>query len=196
MMTSGPSPTHRLRLRAAASTEADLIAGLLLANSGDGADLDDGNPVYSTTRGNKAASGAPITVAALGAGRQVLRDMKDIDGITPLSVAPRHLVVGSAKETEAEQVLHELSAVQVDEVNPFAGKLTLQVEPRLTGNAWRLFADPGQLATIGIAYLAGREGPQIDLREGWDILGVEFRAVLDFGCAMQDWRGTYLNPGA
>jgi HK97 family phage prohead protease len=182
--------------RAAASTEADLIAGLLLANGGDGADLNDGNPVYGTARGNKAASGAAITVASLGAGRQVLRDMKDIDGLTPLSVAPRHLVVGSAKETEAEQVLHELSAVQVDEVNPFAGKLTLQVEPRLTGNAWRLFADPAQLATIVIAYLAGREGPQIDLREGWDILGVEFRAVLDFGCAMQDWRGTYLNPGA
>jgi hypothetical protein len=182
--------------RAAASTEADLIAGLLLANSGDGAALDDGNPVYSTGRGNKAASGAAITVAALGAGRQVLRDAKDIDGITPLNVTPRHLVVGSAKETEAEQVLHELSAVQVDEVNPFAGKLSLQVEPRLTGNAWRLFADPSQLATIVIAYLAGREGPQIDLREGWEVLGVEFRAVLDFGCAMQDWRGTFLNPGA
>lgn len=182
--------------RAAASTEADLIAGLLLANSGDGSKLNDGNPVYSTTRGNKAATGTPITTDAVGAGRRVLRDMKDIDGITPLNVAPRHLVVGSAKETEAERLLHELSAVEVDEVNPFAGKLSLQVEPRLTGNAWRLFADPSQLATIVIAYLAGREGPQIDLRQGWETLGVEFRAVLDFGCAMQDWRGTYLNPGA
>jgi HK97 family phage prohead protease len=182
--------------RAAASTEADLMAGLLLANGGDGANLDDGDPVYSTARGNKAAAGAAITVASLGAGRKVLRDAKDIDGITPLNVTPRHLVVGSAKETEAEQVLHQLSAVQVDQVNPFPGKLTLHVEPRLIGNSWRLFADPGQLATLVIAYLAGREGPQIDLQQGWDVLGVEFRAVLDFGCAMQDWRGTYLNPGA
>ncbi|MBH5400444.1 HK97 family phage prohead protease [Bradyrhizobium sp. CNPSo 4010] len=182
--------------RAAASTEADLIAGLLLANGGDGANLNDGNPVYSTGRGNKAAAGSAITVDALGAGRKVLRDVTDIDGKTPLNVVPRHLVVGSAKETEAEQVLHEISAVQVDEVNPFPGKLTLHVEPRLIGNSWRLFADPGQLATLVIAYLAGREGPQIDLQQGWDVLGVEFRAVLDFGCAMQDWRGTYLNPGA
>jgi HK97 family phage prohead protease len=182
--------------RAAASTEADLIAGLLLANGGDGANLNDGNPVYSTGRGNKAAAGAAITVASLGAGRKVLRDATDIDGKTPLNVVPRHLVVGSAKETEAEQVLHELSAVQVDQVNPFPGKLTLHVEPRLIGNSWRLFADPSQLATIVIAYLAGREGPQIDLQQGWDVLGVEFRAVLDFGCAMQDWRGSYLNPGA
>lgn len=182
--------------RAAASTEADLIAGLLLANGGDGANLDDGNPVYTTARGNKAAAGTAITVDALGAGRKVLRDAKDIDGKTPLNVVPRHLVVGSAKETEAEMLLHEISAVQVDQVNPFPGKLTLHVEPRLTGNSWRLFADPGQLATLVIAYLAGREGPQIDLQQGWDVLGVEFRAVLDFGCAMQDWRGTYLNPGA
>jgi hypothetical protein len=122
--------------------------------------------------------------------------MTDIDGKTLLNLVPRHLVVGSAKETEAEQVLHELSAVQVDEVNPFAGKLSLHVESRLPGNAWRLFADPGQIATIVIAYLAGREGPQLDMQEGWSTLGVEFRAVLDFGCAMQDWRGTYLNPGA
>ena len=182
--------------RAAASTEADLIAALLLANGGDGTKLDDGNPVYTTTRGNKAAAGAAITVSALGAGRKVLRDMKDIDGKTPIVVTPKYLVTGSAKETEAEQVLHEIAATTVDDVNPFSGKLSLLVEPRLTGNAWRLFADPSQLATILIAYLDGRAGPQIDLRVGWDVLGVEFRAVLDFGCAMQDWRGTYLNPGA
>jgi HK97 family phage prohead protease len=182
--------------RAAASTESDLIAALLTANSGDGAKLDDGNPMHTTTRGNKAATGTAITVVALGAGRKVLRDMKDIDGITPISVTPRHLVVGSAKETEAEQVLHELSAAQVDEVNPFAGKLTLLVEPRLTGLSWWVAADPSQLAPLVIAYLAGREGPQIDFREGFDTLGVEFRAVLDFGCAAQDWRGSYLNPGA
>lgn len=184
--------------RAAASTESDLIAGLLLANGSNGAKLDDGSPVYGTgaPRGNKAAAGSAITVPALGEGRRTLRDMTDIDGKTPIAVTPKYLVVGSAKETEAEQLLHELAATQVDEVNPFSGKLTLLVEPRLAGNAWRLFADPSQIATILIAYLAGREGPQIDLREGWDVLGVEFRAVLDFGCAMQDWRGTYLNPGA
>jgi HK97 family phage prohead protease len=184
--------------RAAASTESDLIADLLLANGGNGANLDDGSPVYGTgaSRGNKAGAGSAITVSALGDGRQVLRDMTDIDGKTPIAVTPKYLVVGSAKETEAEQVLHELAATQVNEVNPFSGKLTLLVEPRLAGNSWRLFADPGQIATILIAYLAGREGPQIDLREGWDVLGVEFRAVLDFGCAMQDWRGTFLNSGA
>lgn len=184
--------------RASAETEADLLAGLMLDNTGDGAKLDDGNPLYGTgpTRGNKAATGTAITVAALGAGRKVLREMKGLDGITPISVTPKHLVVGAAKETEAEQVLAALAAAQVGETNPFSGKLTLHVEPRLTGNAWRLFADPSEVTTLIIAYLSGSNGPQIDIRDGWNVLGAEFRAVLDFGCAVQDWRGTYLNPGA
>lgn len=182
--------------RASAETEADLLAGLLLANSGDGAKLDDGNALYGTARGNKAATGTAITVAALGAGRQVLREMKGLDGITPISVTPKHLVVGAAKETEAEQVLAAIAAAQVGETNPFSGKLTLHVEPRLAGNSWRLFADPSEVATLIIAYLSGSNGPQIDIRDGWNVLGAEFRAVLDFGCAVQDWRGTYLNPGA
>lgn len=182
--------------RASAETEADLLAGLLLANSGDGAKLDDGNALYGTARGNKAATGTAITVAALGAGRQVLREMKGLDGTTPISVTPKHLVVGAAKETEAEQVLAAIAAAQVGETNPFSGKLTLHVEPRLAGNSWRLFADPNEVTTLIIAYLSGSNGPQIDIRDGWNVLGAEFRAVLDFGCAVQDWRGTYLNPGA
>jgi HK97 family phage prohead protease len=182
--------------RSAASTEADLLAGLLLANSGDGAKLNDGNPLYGVARGNKAAAGSALTSDAVADGRKALRNVFDIDGKTPLNVVPRHLVVGSAMETDADRVVAIINPTSEVDVNPFGGKLTVQVEPRLTGNAWRLFADPSQLAAIVIAYLAGREGPQIDLKEGWDVLGVEFRAVLDVGCAVQDWRGTYLNSGA
>jgi hypothetical protein len=122
--------------------------------------------------------------------------MKDIDGKTPINVTPRHLVVGPALETTAEQFLHTISAVDSTKVNPFAGALALHVDPRLTGNAWRLFADPAEVATIMIAYLNGAEGPNVETRLGWDVLGLEVRAVLDFGCGVNDFRGTYLNPGA
>jgi hypothetical protein len=145
---------------------------------------------------NKAAAGADPDVTTLGAGRKALRDMKDIDGKTFISATPKYLVTGSALETKAEQLLHELSAVQVSDVNPFAGKLTLAVEPRLAGNAWRLFADPAQVATIMVAYLNGSDGPLVETRLGWDVLGVEVRAVLDFGCGVNDFRGSYYNPGA
>lgn len=183
--------------RAAAQTEADLIVGLLTANAGNGVNLDDGSPLYGTgaNRANKAAAGSTIDVTGLSAARQALRDMKDIDGKTPISVTPKHLVVGSALETTAEQFLHTISAVDSTKVNPFAGNLTLHVDPRLTGNSWRLFADPSEVATIMVAYLNGADGPIVETRLGWEVLGLEVRAVLDFGCGVNDFRGTYLNPG-
>lgn len=181
--------------RASAETEADLLVALFTANSGAGINLDDDNPVYTTGRKNKAAAGTLIDVTNLGAARQAMREAKGLDGKTPISVTPKHLVVGAAKETEAEQVLAALAAAQVSEVNPFSGKLILHVEPRFTGNAWRLFADPAEVTTIVIAYLNGNAGPILASREGWSTLGAEFRAVLDFGCGIADWRGTYLNAG-
>lgn len=184
--------------RAAAQTEADLLVGLLTANSGNGINLDDGSPLFGTgaTRLNKAAAGGAINATTLDAARQALRGMKDVDGKTPINVTPKHLVVGPAKETEAEQFLATmLYPSQPSGVNPFAGKLTLSVDPRLTGNAWRLFADPAEVATILVAYLNGAGGPIVETRLGWDVLGVEVRAVLDFGCGVNDFRGAYLNPG-
>jgi hypothetical protein len=47
-----------------------------------------------------------------------------------------------------------------------------------------------------MSYLEGQEGPQTSIREGWDILGTEFRCVLHFGCGIEEWRGTYLNSGS
>jgi hypothetical protein len=56
--------------------------------------------------------------------------------------------------------------------------------------------DPAQLPVINCAYLDGRRGPQFEQRVGWDVLGVEFRIIMDFGCGISDYRGTYLNAGA
>ncbi|MFA7441501.1 MAG: hypothetical protein WCZ66_11120 [Sphingomonadaceae bacterium] len=89
-----------------------------------------------------------------------------------------------------------LSPTAVSEVNPFAGRLEVLVDPRLPGNAWRLFADPAQFPVLEYAYLNGQRGPQIEMRDGWDTLGTDWRVVLDFGCGVIGWRGSYLNAGA
>ena len=52
------------------------------------------------------------------------------------------------------------------------------------------------LPVLEYAYLASAPGPQMSSREGWDVLGMEFRVVLDFGAGAVDWRGAYRNPGA
>lgn len=182
--------------RAAAETEAAELLALLTANSGNGVTLDDTKALFHADHGNKAGSGAAIAVATLGAARQAMRDQKDLDGTTPINVVPKYLLVSSAKETLAEQVLTSIYAATVDTVNPFSGKLQLLVEPRLGANPWWVFADPAQAPVLEYAYLSSAQGPQIASREGWDTLGMEFRVVLDFGCGAVDHRGAFLNPGA
>lgn len=59
-----------------------------------------------------------------------------------------------------------------------------------------LFADPAILPVLEYSYLSSAQGPQMASREGWDVLGMEFRVVLDFGCGAVDWRGGFFNPGA
>lgn len=181
--------------KAGAETEATLLVSMFTANTGNGLNMDDGQPLYTTVRTNKAASGATINVTSLSDARLAMRQMTGLDGKTPIGVTPKHLVVGPAKETEAQQFLQTFQAAQASNVNPFAGNMSLHVEPRFAGNAWRVFADPAQLAVIEVAYLAGQDGMQLTQKEGWDTLGWEFRAVLTFGCGLRDWRGTYLNPG-
>jgi hypothetical protein len=179
--------------RAAAEAEATAMVALFTANSGDGATLDDGDPLFTTGRGNKASSGAAIDVSTLSTARQALRDTTGLDGSTPLALVPRYLLVGSARETAAETLLASISPAVVEEANPFAGKLELLVEPRLSGNSWRVFASPQQAPVLDIAHLGGREGPMLEQREGWNVLGLEFRAVLDFGAGISGWRGSFLS---
>jgi hypothetical protein len=182
--------------RAAAETEADVLTALLTANSGAGVTLDDGQPLFHSTHGNLAGSGTVIDVAALAAARLAMRSQKGLDGQTPVNAVPTFLLVSPAKETQAEQLLATLAPAQTSNVNPFSGKLTLLVEPRLSGNGWYVFTDPAALPVLEYAYLSSAQGPQMASREGWDVLGVEFRVVLDFGAGVVDHRGAYRNAGA
>lgn len=177
--------------RMAAETEANILVGLLLANPIMG---EDGENLFDVAHGNLGTAGA-LNVANLGLARKAMRGMKGLDGKTPINATPRYLVVGPEQETVAEQVLASIYAATVDDVNPFGGKLSLLVEPRITGNRFYVFADPAALPCFEYAYLSSAQGPQMASREGWDVLGMEYRVVLDFGAGATDWRGGYLNPG-
>jgi phage head maturation protease len=177
--------------QAAAQTEADIMVNLIVDNP----DLRDGDPVFDAGRGN-VSTAAALSVAALGLARRAMRERKGLDGVTPISATPFALLLGPELETLAEQVLSSIYAAEVGDVNPFAGKLRLLVEPRITGNDWWVFADPARLATLQHAYLSSAQGVQIQRQEAWNTLGLSFRAFLDFGAGWVDWRGAQYNAGA
>ena len=181
---------------AAAQVEADALIGLLTQSNGAGPVMSDGKRLFHADHGNLASAGTALSIASLSAGRVALRTQKGIDGVSPVAVTPKYLVVGPKQETAGEQLLTVLNAASADQANPFAGKLTLIVEPRIVGDAWYLFGDPATAPVLEMAYLGLAPGPQIVTREGFEVLGREFRVSLDLGVGATDYRGAYRNPGA
>jgi hypothetical protein len=177
--------------RAAAETENSALAALLLANPVMG----DGENLFDTAHGNLAGSPAAIGETSISAARLAMRSQTGITG-ERISVTPKYLVVGPEIETAAEKFLASINPTSTDDVNPFSGKLTLAVEPRIAGEDWFLFASPSEAPVLLLGHLASAPGPQISSREGWEVLGREFRVVLDFAVAVTDWRGAYHNAGA
>lgn len=176
--------------RKASDLESDLVWGLFLSNP----TMADGNALFSAAHGNLAAAGSAITVASLGAGRQAMRQQTSNEG-NFLNIAPTYLIVGPAKEVEAQQMLAAVTANQNSQINPFSGSLTLIVEPRITGNQWFLSTSPDAFDTMTLDHLLGQEELFTDTRVGFDVDGVENKARLDVGAALIDWRGFYRNPG-
>lgn len=176
---------------AAANTVSNKLAGLVI----DTHKLSDNKAIFHADRGNLAATGSALSVATLSTARKAMRVVKGLDGKTIVGAAPAYLVVGPEMETEAELILAEIYANDVASGNPFAKKLSLLVEPRISDKRWFLFAEPSRLPVLQMAYLSSAQGVQIQRTEAWDTLGMRFRAFLDFGCGWSDWRGAYKNPG-
>ncbi|MFC4667122.1 prohead protease/major capsid protein fusion protein [Seohaeicola nanhaiensis] len=181
---------------AAAQTEADIMVDLITSNP----DLSDGTPVFDASRGNLAGTGVALGDAgvqdALDAARKSMRTVKGLDGQTIINVSPKLLLVGPDSESDAERLLASIYPATTDDVNVYATKLSLLVEPRLEGPSWYIFSDPNRLAALQYGYLSSAQGVQIQRSEAWNTLGMRFRAWLDFGAGWLDWRAAYLNEGA
>ncbi|OFW15073.1 MAG: hypothetical protein A3H27_12350 [Acidobacteria bacterium RIFCSPLOWO2_02_FULL_59_13] len=193
------SDIGRLFAASAAQFEAQFIVDLLTVNNGLGPVMSDTKKLFDAAHGNLAGSGAAISDTTLSVARLALRSQKGLDGNTPLDIAARFLVVPAAQETAAEKYLASLYPAQASNVNPFAGKLTLIVDPRLDAKSttrWYVGSDPAQVPNIEYAYLSGAEGVQVETRAGFEVDGVQIRARLDFGAGVLDFRGIYANPGA
>ncbi|MFG1179949.1 prohead protease/major capsid protein fusion protein [Xanthobacter versatilis] len=187
--------------QAAAAFEAQFLADVLVSNAGAGPIMADGLALFAAAHGNVAA---PVDwlddlleseLSGLGEARFFMRRQTGIAGEL-ISVTPKFLLVPPELETKAEQLLAVISASSVGAVNPFGGRLTPIVEPRLTAaKRWYLVADPAEIDGLEYAYLEGEPGPQIETKTGFEVDGVQVKVRLDFGAGFVDWRGWVVNHG-
>jgi hypothetical protein len=170
-----------------------LVVGLLTQASGLGPNLQDGKRLFHVDHGNISGSAGAIAVATLATAVQSMRDQRGISG-QPINVIPKFLLVSTAKELTARQATAAFFPPAQNVVQPYSFEIA--VEPRLSGNRWYVFASPDVSPVIEYSYLSGAPGPQMVARQGFEVLGMQFRVHLNFGVGIIDWRGSFTNAGA
>jgi hypothetical protein len=182
-------------VRGAAERWRQVLLEPLLANSGDGQTMADSNPMFHSTHGNVASTGAAIDVGSLGLARAAMRKQRGLQGEL-YAIEPWGLVVPAELETVAQQVVATLAANTVEEANPFAGALQIIVEPGLTDpKAWYLVADPSRHDGHVHAFLDGARAPRVESRPAWTTLGLEMRLVWAVDAKFIETATWYKNAG-
>lgn len=181
----------RMLASAARRKESNTIYNILLGNP----KMKSGNQLFCSDHKNIATIASGLTDAALDAARLAMRTQKDGEDIF-LDIYPSFLIVGPELETQARRMLsNEVVPTNTADINIWKSAFDLIVEPRITGKKWFLLAAPSQIDTIEYAYLEGEEGLYTEMRNGFEVDGVEIKARLIFGAAPIDYRGMYYNPG-
>jgi hypothetical protein len=183
----------------AAVLEDDLAYQQLTAN----ANMADAIALFHASHGNlSTGAGSALAVAGLKAARNLMRQQKGLDG-KYLNLTPIWVIVPSALETEAEQLLVAtqvaIVTTSVANVDVFLNRLKPIVQPRLDAvstGAWYMLVDPTYCDTVEVGFLAGASGPRIETRVGWDIDGVEIKCMHDVCAKAIDWRGMVKSNGS
>lgn len=182
---------------AIATLESDVVWGVITANSVMG----DGTALFHNSHKNMSSTGTVLSIASIAEGRTAMAKQTGLDKKTVLNVRPTFMLVPTALELTAEQLIAQnlVPARSGDVVPASIRSLQPISEPRLDAastTAWYLVANPAQIDTIEYAYLEGQQGAYIETRNGFDVDGVEIKCRLDFGAKAIDWRGLYKNAGA
>lgn len=176
--------------------EERLFWTLVLSASGAGPTLlATSRPIFNTTDGSLAASAGAITATTVSNGRAAMRKRKSLDDLFVQS-EPKFIVAGPDKETEVDMLLATISATEVANVNPFAGKLTKVITPEIPGNGWYLFADPAKVPAFVYSLLEGYLAPRLTLDTPFESQGLKAKVEHDVGFAAIDHRGAWRNSGA
>jgi ATP-dependent protease ClpP protease subunit len=177
--------------KSAKRKEADLVYQVLTGNP----TLNDGVALFHATHGNLVTGVSGLTVSSLSEPRSMMRKQKGLNSSAPINVVPRFLIVPASMETLAEQLLASVvdPSKSNDTTNPeFIRGLTLVVDSRLDAVSEKdcyLAANPSQVDTITRAYLANTPRPYYEMRQGWEVDGMQVKARLEFAAVPVDYRG-------
>lgn len=153
--------------------------------------MSDGTAVFHADHGNLTATAPATVLEGLEASRLAMRKQTGLSGAL-IDLAPRYLVVPPELETEAEQAVAAITPANAADVNPFAGRIEVIVEPRLTDpSRYYLFADPARADALEYAFLEGQPGPVVESEVDFLTDSIRFKVRLDFGVGWIDWRGAH-----
>lgn len=160
--------------------------------------MGDGVALFHANHGNLVTGAGSVLSASdlsgLNQMRALLRRQMGVDGVTPLNLNLGMVAVPPALETEAEKIIKPIAPTQAGNVNPYAGKLGLIVEPLLETVAngdkmWYGFAD-GRIDRVELAFLEGTgQGPVVETKNGWEVDGVEIKCKVVAGAKAIDSKG-------
>lgn len=185
--------------RQAAELESSIVWALITGN----VTMGDSIALFHASHGNLGAGVIALGTTSTGLTQALMkmRLQKGMDGVTPLNLTPRALVVPAALEVVARQYVAQITAATAGTVNPFAGAFPggVIVEPRLDAvdaAAWYVVGDPMLCDIVEYAYLRGQDGVYTESRAGFEVDGVEFKARHDFGAGVVDYRNIYKSTGS
>jgi len=186
--------------RSAKRTVEETVYALINSNP----KMSDGIPVFDKKH-NNLGTPAPIGLESLKEARILFRTQKDLAG-NFINVTPKYLLVPPTLFVEAQMWMKDttLPGGTNDQRNPFVNYAEPIESPYLlqagevegSETAWYLFASPDTVDTIEVAFLDGKETPEITTNEKFENDTLEFKVRLFFGAAFIDSRGVFKNPGA
>jgi len=163
------------------------------AGSGLGPDLSDGVDVHNSAHGNLNSGGA-LSNDRLNEAFGLMAAQTSIDGLK-LNVSPRYVLTSPTSHILARTLLASIYPTQASAVNPFAGMLEPVYDANLSGTRYYVIASPDQVPTFIYGTVDGL-GPRFEVRQGFEVEGVQVKAVHDFGCGAIDYRGTVTGSGS
>ena len=184
------------------SIEVGVYASLA-ENAGFGPDMGDGKALFHIDHSNIGA-GAALTTAALDANDAIMAAQQDDNENRFLAITPSILLVPRGLKKTAlllnrSEFEVDTSARKANIPNTVQGLFDdIVATPYLAAGTTRryLFADPNRTPTLEVAFLNGQQAPFLEMREGWNIDGVEWKVRMDYGISGVDYKGALTDAGA